>query len=200
MLDLRFKNLDAHHPTFIGDILLSHKREKEKKYHQACLDQQRHFHPLWFVGMEGLEMKPRCCSTTTPCRKHRQEIRKALIRNIAIVQGKPHICIRGSRILNLWKHQTDCILDRITNLDAPSNIHGKPEAVLLSHERETKKKYLQACRDQRAPSFLSSVVSCDGVIGSEAKLLYDKTLQEASPKNQERPIPKLHTSLTVSQG
>ena len=37
---------------------------------------------------------------------------------------------------NIWKHPNGCILDvRITNLDAPSNIHRKPEAV-LSHERE----------------------------------------------------------------
>ena len=44
---------------------------------------------------------------------------------------------------NIWKHLTVCILDvRITNLDAPSNIHRKPEAVLLSHEREKKNKYL----------------------------------------------------------
>ena len=50
-------------------------------------------------------------------------------------------------ILNIWKDQTDCILDaRITNLDEPSNISSeKPEAV---HERE-KKKYLQACLDQQ---------------------------------------------------
>ena len=54
------------------------------------------------------------------------------------------------QIGNIWKHQTDCILDvRITNLDAPSNIHRKLEAVLLSHEREKKKKYIQACLDQR---------------------------------------------------
>ena len=32
---------------------------------------------------------------------------------------------------------------RIANLDAPSNIHRKPKAVILSHEREMK-KYLQA--------------------------------------------------------
>ena len=39
-------------------------------------------------------------------------------------------------IWNIWKRQTYCILDvRITNLDAPSNILGKPEAVLLSHVR-----------------------------------------------------------------
>ena len=49
----------------------------------------------------------------------------------------------------MWKQQTNCILDlHITNLDAPSNLHRKPEAVLLSHERE-KMKYLQACLEQR---------------------------------------------------
>ena len=49
---------------------------------------------------------------------------------------------RGNlRIWKLRKHQTDCIQDvRITNLDAPSNIHRKPEAVLISHEREKKKE------------------------------------------------------------
>ena len=47
---------------------------------------------------------------------------------------------RGALLIrNLWKHQTDCMLDvQITNLDAPSNIHRKPEAVLLSQEREKK--------------------------------------------------------------
>ena len=44
------------------------------------------------------------------------------------------------QIRNLWKHQTDCIMDvRITNVDAQSNIHRKPEAVLLSQERQKKK-------------------------------------------------------------
>ena len=79
---------------------------------------------------------------------------------------------RGDLLIrNLWKHQTDCILDvRITNLDAPSNIHRKPESVLLSHEREKKKKYLQACLDQRR-HFSPFVVSCDGVLGKEAKVV-----------------------------
>ena len=94
---------------------------------------------------------------------------------------------------SLWKHQTDCILDeRITNLDAPSNIHRKPEAVLLSHEREKKKKYLHACLDPRR-HFSPFVVSWDGVWCLEMKpgLCY-KNLQEAAlPRNPESPIPKL---------
>ena len=57
---------------------------------------------------------------------------------------------RGDILLrNIWK-QDDCILDvRITYLYAPSKIHQKSEAVLPSHEREKKKKYLQACLAQR---------------------------------------------------
>ena len=68
---------------------------------------------------------------------------------------------RGDHVIrNLWKHQTDCILDvRITNLDAPS-IQSKAEAVLRSHEREKKKKYLQAYLDQRR-NFSPFVASYD---------------------------------------
>ena len=64
-------------------------------------------------------------------------------------------------IRSIWTPQTDCILDaRITNLDAPYNNHRKQEAVLVSEEREKKKKDLQACLDQRR-RFSPFVVSCD---------------------------------------
>ena len=74
----------------------------------------------------------------------------------------------------------------------PSNIHRKPKSVLLSHEREKKKKYLQGCLDQRR-NFSLLVVSFDGVLRNEAKVAI-QTLYEASPRNQESPIPnfKLH--------
>ena len=55
--------------------------------------------------------------------------------------------------------------------------HRKPDAVLLSHERE-KKKYLQSCLDQgrRSSTF-------NGVLRNEAKVVqYCKILQEASTK------------------
>ena len=55
---------------------------------------------------------------------------------------------RGDLLVRfLWKHQTDCILDVRTT--AQSNIHRKLEAVFLSHEREKKKSYFQACLYQR---------------------------------------------------
>ena len=74
---------------------------------------------------------------------------------------------RGDLLIrNIWKRQADCILDMpITNLDATSNIHRQPEAVLLSHERE-KKKYIQACLDYRR-HFSPVVVLCSG---NEAKV------------------------------
>ena len=72
---------------------------------------------------------------------------------------------RGDLVMmNLWKHQTDCILDvRITILAAPSNTHRKLEAV-------EKKKYLEACLDQRR-HISPFGVSCDGVHRNEAKVL-----------------------------
>ena len=76
------------------------------------------------------------------------------------------------------KHQTDGILDvRISNLDAI-----QPSFQTFCHEREKKKEYVQACLDQRR-RFSPFRVSCDGVLGNEAKVLqYYKTLQEASSR------------------
>ena len=97
-------------------------------------------------------------------------------------------------IRNKWKHQTDCILDvRILNLDAPSNIHRKPEAVLLYHEREKRKKYLQPFLDQRR-HFSLFVISCDGVLGNEAKVVSTAKPCRRPRQNQGRPIPKLQTA------
>ena len=77
-------------------------------------------------------------------------------------------------IRNIWKNQTDGILDvLITNLDAPSNFHRKPETVHISHERENQKKYLLTCLNQRR-HFSPLVVSYDGVLGNEAKVVQQK--------------------------
>ena len=71
---------------------------------------------------------------------------------------------RGDQLIrNLCEHQTDCILEvRITNLDAPSNIHRKPQTFIRSHEREKKKKYIDAYQYQRR-HVSPFAVSCDGV-------------------------------------
>ena len=58
----------------------------------------------------------------------------------------------------------------ITNLDAPSNIHWKPEADCLSQKREKKKTYLQACLDQRR-HVSPFVILFHVVLGKEAKVM-----------------------------
>jgi hypothetical protein len=48
-----------------------------------------------------------------------------------------------------------------------------PAKVLEAHEKEKKKKHLGACLDQRR-TFTPFVVSTDGQIGKEAKILLKK--------------------------
>ena len=77
-------------------------------------------------------------------------------------------------IRSLWARGTDCIIDvRITDVDAKSNRSKDPDKVLATHEREKKKKYLEACLDQRR-HFSPFVVSTDGLLGKEAKTLLKK--------------------------
>ena len=94
-----------------------------------------------------------------------------------------------------WNHQTACILDmRISNLDAPSNIHWKPEAVLLSHEREMKNKYLQFCLYQRR-HFSPFVVSCD-----EAKVVvqnFARSLAKKSGKSYSETLTFMKSRMSI---
>ena len=79
------------------------------------------------------------------------------------------ILIRG-----LYAPGTDCILDvRVKDLDAKCDRNMDPEKILQKHEKEKKKKYLQACLAQRR-HFAPFVVSTDGMIGKEAKTLLRK--------------------------
>jgi hypothetical protein len=84
-------------------------------------------------------------------------------------EDRGDILIRG-----LWARGTDCIIDvRITDVDAKSNLSKDPDKVLAAHEREKKKKYLGACLEQRR-HFSPFVVSTDGLLGKEAKILLKK--------------------------
>jgi hypothetical protein len=62
---------------------------------------------------------------------------------------------------------------RVTDTDTKSNLSKDPAKVLATHEREKKKKYLEACLGQRR-HFTPFVVSTDGLIGREAKILWKK--------------------------
>jgi hypothetical protein len=62
---------------------------------------------------------------------------------------------------------------RITDVDAASNRSKDPHKVLNTHERGKKKKYLEACLEQRR-HFTPCMVSTDGLLGREAKTLLKK--------------------------
>jgi hypothetical protein len=68
----------------------------------------------------------------------------------------------------------DAIIDvRVTDVDVKSNRSKDPCKVLADHECEKKKKHLGACLEQRR-HFSPFVVSADGLLGKEAKLLLKK--------------------------
>jgi hypothetical protein len=77
-------------------------------------------------------------------------------------------------IRGLWARGTDFIIDvRVTDTDAKSNLSKDPAKVLANHEREQKKKYLEACLGQRR-HFTPFVVSTDDLLGREANKLLKK--------------------------
>ncbi len=87
------------------------------------------------------------------------------------------LCIRG-----FWTRGTDCIIDvRVTDTDAKSYLSRDPAKVLETHEKEKKKKYLASCIAQRR-NFTPFVVSTDGLIGKEARLVLQKLLSLLADK------------------
>ena len=76
---------------------------------------------------------------------------------------RPTEILGDLQIRSIWKHQTDCILADCI-LDAPSNTGSSPSFPWAW-------SYRHACQDQRRP-FSPFVVSCDRVLGSEAKVQY----------------------------
>jgi hypothetical protein len=90
---------------------------------------------------------------------------------------------RGDILLRgFWIPQTDLVIDvRVTDTDAKSNRSKDPKKVLEQHEKEKKKKYLQACLAQRR-HFTPFVVSTDGLIGKEAKTLLKKLSSKLAVK------------------
>jgi hypothetical protein len=105
---------------------------------------------------------------------------KRLFRNKG-TEDRGDILIRG-----LWTRGTDCIINvRITDVNAKSNRSKDPYKVLATQEREKKKKYLEACLEQRR-HFSPFVVSTDGLLGKEAKTLLKK-LSGLLAKKWEKP-------------
>jgi hypothetical protein len=77
---------------------------------------------------------------------------------------------------------------RITDTDAKTYRSKDPAKVLAQHKREKKKKYLEACLERRH-HFTPFVVSANGMIGKEAKVMM-KILLALLAENGKNPTPK----------
>ena len=77
---------------------------------------------------------------------------------------------RGDLLIrSLFDKQTSCVIDvRITDGDSPSRLSSSPAKVILSQEKEKKRKYLTACLEQRR-HFAPYVCDVYGLLGAEAQ-------------------------------
>lgn len=73
-------------------------------------------------------------------------------------------------ICNFWKTGTDAIYEvHMTDLDSKSQVCRDTQKVLAVHETAKKKKYLAPCLKQ-GRHFTPFVISCDSLMGREAKM------------------------------
>jgi hypothetical protein len=92
---------------------------------------------------------------------------------------------RGDLLLRgFWARGTDCIVDvRVTDTDAKSYCKRDPDKILESGEKLKKKKYLEACLEQRR-HFTPFVCSVDGLLGREAKTFAKRLAAKLAKKWQ----------------
>ena len=87
------------------------------------------------------------------------------------------LCVRG-----VWIPQSEVLFDiRVVDTDAQSYRNRTPLAVLCSAECDKKRKYSQACLDQRA-TFTPLCVSVDGMMGHEAAVFLKQIADLLSAK------------------
>jgi hypothetical protein len=119
--------------------------------------------------------------TTSPKKQESPAVKRLFQNNRT--EDRCDILVRG-----LWACGTDCIIDRITDVDAKSQRSKDPHKVLKAHERE-KKKYLEACLEQRR-HFSPFVVSTDSLLGKELRTLLKK-LSALLAKKWEKPYSEI---------
>ena len=92
---------------------------------------------------------------------------------------------RGDILLRgFWERGTDCIVDvRVTDTDAKSYRHRDPDKVIATQEKEKKRKYLEACLEQRR-HFTPFVCSTDGLFGREASTFAKRLAAKLATKWQ----------------
>ena len=78
------------------------------------------------------------------------------------------------RVRGVWQPQAEALFDIcVVDTDAQSYAHRTVDNVLISAEKEKKKKYNEAAEARHA-SFSPFVVSVDGYMGKEAKVLLSR--------------------------
>ena len=106
-------------------------------------------------------------STGLPGAARTQQSTPAPTPNTVHVDG--HWFDRGDLLIHgLYEKQTSCILDvRVTDTDQPSYRSSAPEVVIKRQETVKKKRYLEACLEQRR-HFSPFVCDTYGLLGEEA--------------------------------
>jgi hypothetical protein len=111
-------------------------------------------------------------------------------------EDRGDILVRG-----LWACGTDCIIDvRIMDVDSKTQRYKDPHKVLEAHEREKKKKCLEACLEQRR-HFSPFLASTDGLLGKESRTLLKK-LSALLAEKWEKPYSELcgyvHAGMSIA--
>jgi len=106
-------------------------------------------------------------SNGLPRSAHTQQTTPAPTPNSVHVDG--HWFDRGDLLIHgLYEKQTSCILDvRVTDTDQPSYRSSTPDVIIKRQETEKKKRYLNACLEQRR-HFSPFVCDTYGLLGEEA--------------------------------
>lgn len=93
------------------------------------------------------------------------------------IQERGDLLVRG-----FWTQNTDCIIDvRICDVNQPSYLVRKPSSIIKSSENDKKRKYLDACLEQRR-HFTPFVVSCEGLFGKEADFFMKRLAKKLADK------------------
>ena len=90
---------------------------------------------------------------------------------------------RGDLLVRgLWERGKHCVIDvRITDINQPYQQHKPPDKILREHEKNKKKKYLEACKKNRR-NFTPFIISTDGLLGKETDLLLRKVALQLTAK------------------
>ena len=128
-----------------------------------------------------------CCKGGLVTQRH-NEIRDTICSLASMVWGQvtlePVVCdslessngslVADIAIRGVWQRQATALFDvRVIDTDAKSYLHRPPQSIIVTAEREKKRKYSTACAAKHV-SFTPLCFSVDGLMGAEAKSFLDR--------------------------